>query len=51
MEKFYPKAGTPHELAKNFADIFSNKITDIKVVLMGRNVVNMTPIDRDSTQS
>ena len=51
VESFYPKAGTPHELAENFAGFFSNKMTDIKVELMGRNVVNMTPIDRDSTQS
>ena len=51
MEKLNPKASTPHELANNFADFFSNKITDIRVELMSRNAVNMTSFGTDGTQS
>ena len=51
MEKLYPKASTPHELADNFADFFSNEIIDIRVELMSRNAVNMTSFGTDGTQS
>ena len=51
MEKLYPKASTPHEPADNFADFFSNEITDIRVELMSHNAVNMTSFGTDGTQS